>query len=773
MRRLHFDRKAVWYRNRAVFLMVLAVLYVFGCGQSDGMAKTYKDANSVVQLNAEQKLVKTACENIYKGDFDRAKELVKNAKPSSELYDLRQVVESYKKIEQARDKERQKAFEEKVAELERIEKTVDLDNIEIVRLETGDVPIENNIEEPAVVDANIPDVNDTNNLTNILSVISQAAEFARPDKKDDFLKRPFVQKVFKKALAEAEQLESEGKWLESYINCYSWLSAIYKDNEKYNEYTDQLLEKAGIAGSFQDSPCESAAERYNGVYKQMFIRAIDALQFGYVKAIDYEQMAKKAIDRSVLLADVMASTSFAQMIKTNAERSFGKNGQSSLSIPDANQLGAWKVAVSRLKDELKDKPMGITKDGFLEVFSKVIELNKATVELPESVVVAQFSEAALSALDPYTVMVWPKQIEDFEQMMTNEFTGIGVEISKEKGFLTAMSLLPDTPAYRSGLDAGDVIEAVDGTPTNDMSLACAVKRIKGPAGTKVELAVRTPGQEKSRKITITRAKITVDTIRGWQRSEEGSWNYMIDPASRIGYVRIASFDEKTASGLESVLDRLEKQKMRALILDLRFDPGGLLTSAIDVVDKFVTEGLIVSTRPRFGVWTYASAKAKGTHPDYPMVVLINQSSASASEIVAGALQDKMHKRAVLVGDRTHGKGSVQQITNYTSGGSQLKYTMAYYHLPSGQRVESKETVKEKGRDDWGVGPDVAVKLRSDEYKKMFDVRRDNDVLVKADHDAAAPLKKYTIEDTLDSDPQLAVAILVAKTQLVEREALKN
>jgi carboxyl-terminal processing protease len=166
--------------------------------------------------------------------------------------------------------------------------------------------------------------------------------------------------------------------------------------------------------------------------------------------------------------------------------------------------------------------------------------------------------------------------------------------------------------------------------------------------------------------------------------------------------------------------------------------------------------------------TYASAHKEGTHPNYPLVILINRYSASASEIVAGALSDPLHNRASLVGERTHGKGSVQGIVSYSKGGAQLKYTMAYYYLPSGQRVKSRDAVKKGGGEDWGVGPDIEVELRNDEIKKMFDVQRDNDVLVKADHDKeAAPLKKHTVEESLSSDPQLAIGLFVVRSKLIQ------
>ncbi|UCC21556.1 MAG: hypothetical protein JSW23_06990, partial [Planctomycetota bacterium] len=309
--------------------------------------------------------------------------------------------------------------------------------------------------------------------------------------------------------------------------------------------------------------------------------------------------------------------------------------------------------------------------------------------------------------------------------------------------------------------------------TKDMTLSCAVKKITGPAGTDVTLTIGRAGEQESFDITITRGKIVVPTIRGWQRTEAGSWLYMIDDKDKIGYVRVTSFSEGTGLDLNKVLRELEAEGLRGLILDLRFNSGGVLNAAVEVADKFLEEGLIVITRPKSWIAsTYKSARRAGTHPDYPLVVLINRYSASASEIVAGALADKTHNRAILVGERTHGKGLVQGIAQYPKEGAQLKYTMAYYHLPSGQRVESRDEMEKQGRDDWGVGPHVEVELNSLELKEMSDVQRDNDVLFSAGHDdGGAPAQRHTAEETLAADPQLAVGLLVSKTKLIESNLL--
>lgn len=698
-------------------------------------------------------VVEIASELICQGDFDAAGELTKHELSESpdstarpQLKQLAQIVRQYKDISKQRQSAREGAHQEQLDELDKLRTAAH-------KTDANDV---NDI-------GHISDANDVNDITPVLSVIANASALADEQQKSELLDKPFVKQTIQRALDKAAEFELEGKWLEAYTNCYYWLVAIDPDNESYSRYAEQLIDKAAIVASFQDSPCETHEQRYEGVKKEIFLHAIEALNHRYVSVMDYGQMASKAIRRCELLAEVMG-ISFPK-------DSQGDDSESSFSPPDTDELTAWAAALAALSDEINQSLIGFSKDRFLEIFEKVLVLNTTTVKLPDEVLIAHFAEAALSALDPYTVMVWPRQVEDFEKMMTNEFTGIGIEIGKPKGLLTVTSLLPDTPAYRAGLDADDVIEAVDGVETKDMSLMCAVRKITGPKGTKVTLTIRRPGQDETKDITITRDRITVPTIRGWQRTEDADWLYMIDRHNKIGYVRITSFSGETVPDFEKALTTLEKQGLKGLILDLRFNTGGLYESAVGVADKFLKEGWIVTTKAGFGrIGDGKVANEKGTHPDYPLVVLINSSSASGSEIVAGALADKEHERATLVGKRTHGKGLVQGIVHFRSGG-QLKYTMAYYHLPSGQRVKSRDAAKKAGTEDWGVAPDVEIELTSEELKDMLDIQRDNSILVQAHRDEnKESLNRHTAEDTVAADPQLAVAILIIKTKLIETGA---
>jgi carboxyl-terminal processing protease len=713
---------------------------------------------SVAEQPAQVDPLTEACRQIYQGQFGEAEDLAQKARASQDqrAEELERIIQQYDQISHRRQVARAEAYSEQLKELDKLKTVVDLSKTEppIVAKKDDDPNAESSPAEP----------NEPNDVTDVLAVLVKATEFANDQQKATLLADPFVTKVIQVSIDHSVVLEAEGKWLDAYTSYYYWLQGIDPNNHGYSDHAEELLDKASIAGSFQDSPCETRKERFEGVEERMFERAMDALSLHYVNSIDYVEMATKAITRCDQLAQVL-------MVAAVQDPNLG--GSNGFPAPAPEKVTAWSVALAGVRDEIEARTQDFGKDEFLGVLNKVLSLNDATVQLPRRPLIAHFSEAALEALDPYTVMVWPRQVQDFEKMMMNEFSGIGIEISKPRGLLTIASLLPDTPAYRAGLDAGDVIEAVDGVPTKEMSLMCAVKKITGPKGTSVLLAIKRPMADKAEDITITRDRIIVPTIRGWQRTEAGTWLYMVDEANRVGYVRITSFSGETSGDFEDVLRELEDEGLKGLIVDLRFNTGGLLDSAVNIVDKFIREGLIVRTQPKIGmIPSYEYAHRRGTHPDYPLVILINSDSASASEIVAGALADAKYKRAVLVGSRTHGKGSVQGITHYPGGGAQLKYTMAYYHLPSGQRVKSRDAVETEGGKDWGVGPDVKVKLNSNELRAMLTVQRDNDVLVQASRDAhGGSYKKRTLQETLEADPQLAVGLLVVKTKLIEADEL--
>jgi carboxyl-terminal processing protease len=765
--------------------------------------------NSLTQESSKQAaekpegLIEHACALIEQGMFDEAKQLINSSEKegNKDRYagQLKAMIEQWDLLNKKRQEQKSAEYKDELAKFDRLKAGKPASDENELNRDINDVNKpksvlekmlifsrqwldENDIsffpsDEPLDADIEAAKQQESRGPSSILAAVIRTSEFANDRQKKEMLADPCVLDAISKAKAEAAEFEKKGKWLDSYIACYSLLAAMDPNNKEWTEHAEQLIEKAEIVGSFQDSPCETSKQRFDGVKRRIFVKAVDALNFNYVSKIDYQAMSAKGVRRIESFAEVVSA--MIQNIAPNND-SQGQTSEPNLASlgesfkdfkPDTGEIAKFLEWLSSLEQDINNWPKGAGKDRFLAVFDKVIELNLVSAHLPETVVIAQFADASFNALDPYTVIVWPTYVEDFEKAMTNEFSGIGIEITRQKGQLTIGSLLPDTPAYNSGLDAGDVIEKVNGLPTKDMPINCAVKNITGPAGTKVTLSIKRQGEPQLRDITITRAKIVVPSVRGWQRTSQGNWQYMIDEQEKIGYVKITSFSEKTSGDFNKVLSSLEAAGMRGLILDLRYNPGGIFDSAVEVADEFLSEGLIVITRPRFGMPIYESAKEAGTHPDYPMVVLINSGSASASEIVAGALADPLHKRATLVGERTHGKGVVQGITHYPGDGAQLKYTMANWYLPSGQKIKTQDEAKKEGTSDWGVAPDVTVSLRSDELRRMFDIQRDNDVLASAGHDETmAPVKRHTIKETIEDDPQLATGLLVIKSKLICRQA---
>jgi carboxyl-terminal processing protease len=304
----------------------------------------------------------------------------------------------------------------------------------------------------------------------------------------------------------------------------------------------------------------------------------------------------------------------------------------------------------------------------------------------------------LQALDPHSSFLDPAAYKDILEETSGTYSGIGITIGMKDGILTVIAPIEDTPAFRAGLQAGDKILKINSEKTTGMDLKDAVKRLKGPRGSEVAVTVLGLADDKPREVKIVRDNIEMPVIKGTRIIRDG-----------VGYIRITQFTDPTGQLLQDALDKLSAQGMNALVLDLRNNPGGLLRAAIDVSQRFLERGqLIVTTKGREGVYDKMEARAGGDRHStgFPVAVLINGGSASASEIVAGALHDQ--KRAVLVGDTTFGKGSVQSILPLKSAtNTAIRLTMALYYTPSGKQINDK-----------GIEPDVPVPLLADEWRKV-------------------------------------------------------
>ena len=346
----------------------------------------------------------------------------------------------------------------------------------------------------------------------------------------------------------------------------------------------------------------------------------------------------------------------------------------------------------------------------------------------------------VQSLDPYSQFMEPTTYQDLKEDTQGEFGGIGIVLGMKDNLLAVIAPMEDTPAYRAGILAGDKIIEIEGEKTDGWQVRDAVKHLRGAKGTKVRF--KTLRGKDVKEFSLMRELIKVASVKGTRLLDGG-----------IGYVRITQFSEPTAGALHEAIEKLTKKNMKALILDLRNNPGGLLIEAVQVSEMFLERGaLIVTTRGRHGVPNAPPAKAGGRfhYTDFPMVVLVNGGSASASEIVAGALQDQ--KRAVLVGETSYGKGSVQTILPIEDG-TALRLTTARYYTPSGRSIHEK-----------GIEPDVVVPVPVEDWPGIITKRSyiENPELYSA-QDKPANLDQI-VDRQLERAADLLKGILIFKAK---------
>jgi carboxyl-terminal processing protease len=324
----------------------------------------------------------------------------------------------------------------------------------------------------------------------------------------------------------------------------------------------------------------------------------------------------------------------------------------------------------------------------LNLFGDVFERIRADyVEEPEeSALIEAAINGMLTSLDPHSSYMNPKNFQDMQVQTKGEFGGLGIEVTMEEGAVKVVTPIDDTPAAKAGVLAGDLIVALDGEQVQGLTLQEAVEKMRGPVNTPIMLTIQRAGSDKPLEIKVTRDVIRIQSVRS--RIEED-----------VGYIRITQFTEQTFEGLKNAIDKIEKDvpkdKLKGFVIDLRNNPGGLLDQAISVSDAFLDKGEIVSTRGRHESETRRySAKDGDLTDSKPVIILVNGGSASASEIVAGALQD--HRRATVIGTRSFGKGSVQTIIPLGGNGA-IRLTTARYYTPSGTSIQAK-----------GINPDIEV-----------------------------------------------------------------
>ncbi len=390
-----------------------------------------------------------------------------------------------------------------------------------------------------------------------------------------------------------------------------------------------------------------------------------------------------------------------------------------------------------------------------EVLAKV---RAAYIQPPDEAALRQGAiRGMLDALhDPHSGYIDAGQMADLTRDLQGRVTGIGAQLQLKDGLVTVVTPLLDSPALKAGIRAGDVIDEIDGKPTRGLELAEVLKRILGKEGEAVRLKVR-HADGVAAELAITRGVVKVRSVRGF-RVVGDHWDFLLDPDHAIGYAQVSRFTADTAAELTSAIEGLKGRGMKGMVLDLRDSPGGLLNAAVNVARLFLAKGTIVTIRGRGEAVRSIAADGKPALPaDVPLVVLVNGTTASSSELLAGALKD--NERAIVVGSRTIGKGSVQTLVKLKDDAGAIKLTTAYYHLPRGEDIDKRE-----GKADWGVDPTDGYYVPVDGPVRDALIRRR---LERDRVGAAVSTGKLTPESIgrEESDPLLAAALktLIART----------
>jgi carboxyl-terminal processing protease len=442
--------------------------------------------------------------------------------------------------------------------------------------------------------------------------------------------------------------------------------------------------------------------------------------------------------------------------------------------------GLYKSIDEKVPADLKERLAGVKSMKDAELLRLLndtrIHLGKRE-DLDKGLDITYALNGMLGKLDKHSGYIPPELKERFRTDTSGSFRGIGVTVRRNEATDQLQVITPifNSPAHKAGLKADDIITTIIAevdpktgkaydvpkiAQTKGMTTEDAVKLIKGKLGTRVKVLVEREGSAKPLEFTLIRNEVEVESVLGHKRTDKDDWNYVVDPENKICYVRLNGFTENTHRDLEKVMKQLYKEGIKGFILDLRFNPGGLLHVSIHVADLFIDDGLIVTIRKRDGTEESYVGKSDGSYTTFPMVCLVNGQSASASEIVSACLQD--HGRAIIMGSRSYGKGSVQHPYNFEDRTSVLKLTTATFWRPSGRNLNKPDT-KGRDTDEWGVTPNkgFALNLSRNEENNLFDQLRDAE-LIRAGPGKGA---KATPDTPGFQDRQLDMAVEYLRNQI--------
>ncbi len=607
---------------------------------------------------------------------------------------------------------------------------------------------------------------------------------------DAFMADGRITRLIRDTEAAARDAEAQGEWMLA-NELYARLSALlekegtYKaDVERLNrrlsmirlyapeKFRELVAEQRARHGEDPPPPYNPYGDTYEEKLEPITARGVErALQHAMFKHVD---LASKGAMGPMLISGLDA----LETLVTTSELAEVLPG-----LADENARDEFLRFVRTQREQIRERQEDPTRGvGLAELnmtLSRMLSVNRFSINLYEQALLHEFGNGAMSALDTYSAIIWPDEIKRFQRSTRGEFVGVGIQIEMDDlQNIRVVTPLEGTPAQRAGIQTGDLIREVDGHSTIGFTLDQAVEVITGPRNTKVTLTIEreVDGETKRLEFTLKRTRIELPTVRGWQKVAPGdeteAWDWFVDPDDGIGYVRLTSFSNHTTERFDEAIKQMRKHGLHGLVLDLRFNPGGLLDEAVSISNHFIDSGVIVKTEDASG--TVRSREFARHLPkeislrDIPVAVLINEGSASASEIVSGAIQAEAHAddglRATLVGRRSFGKGSVQNVFSLTADNSMMmKLTTQYYKLRGDKIIHRRP-----GASVWGIDPDVNVEMLPDQIVEAAKIRRDADVLALDENGRVIPNPDRPDPDKLlevGGDLQLQAALVVLRGEI--------
>lgn len=521
------------------------------------------------------------------------------------------------------------------------------------------------------------------------------------ENREAFLRSDWLQQLVNDSLAKADELRKKSDWKGAW-HIYADLGLLYEREPRYQKLEHEVLTHLRLDNMFNEG--SNWRERIENVEWKDAESALECIGLYYVEIPDFKIITERGLEQLLLLAD-----------SQSAQKSFD-------GLANEDDRRDFKARIQENLDQVRAVPT-LDRRACVERFRRAVQkINKETIRLPEELIVSELMRGALEPLDDFTTIIWPQDVDEFDKHTRGDFIGVGISIIKNKaGEIEVVTPLEDTPAFRHGIQAGDIISKVDGVEIKSYSLNKVVDTITGLPDTPVTLTIRRG--ESDIEFPLVRSRVKIQSVKGWARRADESWNYWADEDNKIAYVRLTNFQKNTAEDLANVMSELRAKGLKGLILDLRWNPGGLLDSAWQVSSLFLNRGDgVVSTKSRNQSEDQRlTAAGDGPYSDIPLVVLVDEGSASASEIVSGAIRD--NHRGTVIGERTFGKFSVQNLIPLSSSNAKLKITTSRYYLPSGVSLH-REPTSEK----WGVEPEIAIRLARWERYNAYQLRRDADLL---------------------------------------------